>query len=55
MSRTDLAEVVVAPQRDWAMLNPARAFRRKPITVDEALDSSPPVAYPFHAVICAAS
>jgi acetyl-CoA acetyltransferase len=50
MSRTDLAEVVVA-QREWAMLNP-RAFRRKPITVDEVLNSSPPVAYPFTRDMC---
>jgi len=50
MSRTDLAEVVVA-QREWAMLNP-RAFRRKPITADEVLNSSPPVAYPFTRDMC---
>ncbi len=50
MSRTDLAEVVVA-QREWAMLNP-RAFRRKPITIDEALTASPPVAYPFTRDMC---
>jgi acetyl-CoA acetyltransferase len=50
MSRNDLAEVVVA-QREWAMSNP-RAFRRKPITVDEVLNSSPPVAYPFTRDMC---
>jgi len=50
MSRADLAEVVVA-QREWAMANP-RAFRRKPITVDEVLNSSPPVAYPFTRDMC---
>ena len=50
MSRTDLAEVVVA-QREWAMPNP-RAFRRKPITVEEVLSSSPPVAYPFTRDMC---
>ena len=50
MTRTDLGEVVVA-QREWAMQNP-RAFRRKPITVDEVLHSSPPVAYPFTRDMC---
>jgi acetyl-CoA acetyltransferase len=50
MSRTDLAEVVVA-QREWAARNP-RAFRRKPITVDEVLNDSPPVAYPFTRDMC---
>jgi acetyl-CoA acetyltransferase len=50
MDRTDLAEVVVA-QREWAMPNP-RALRRKPITVDEVLNSSPPVAYPFTRDMC---
>ena len=50
MSRTDLAEVVVA-QRQWAAGNP-RAFRRKPITVDEVLNDSPPVAYPFSRDMC---
>ncbi|MFD3585404.1 thiolase [Streptomyces sp. NPDC058683] len=50
MSRTDLAEVVVA-QREWAGRNP-RAFRRKPISVDEVLNSSPPVAYPFTRDMC---
>lgn len=50
MSRTDLAEVVVA-QREWAAQNP-RALRRKPITVDEVLHSSPPVAYPFTRDMC---
>jgi acetyl-CoA acetyltransferase len=50
MSRADLAEVVVA-QREWAMLNP-RAFRRKPITADEVLTVSPPVAYPFTRDMC---
>ncbi|HSZ43747.1 MAG TPA: thiolase [Streptosporangiaceae bacterium] len=50
MSRTDLAEVVVA-QRQWAAGNP-RAFRRKPITVDEVLNDSPPVAYPFTRDMC---
>jgi acetyl-CoA acetyltransferase len=50
MSRTDLAEVVVA-QREWAARNP-RAFRRKPITVDEVLNDSAPVAYPFTRDMC---
>jgi acetyl-CoA acetyltransferase len=50
MSRTDLAEVVVA-QREWAAQNP-RALRRKPITVDEVLHSSPVVAYPFSRDMC---
>ena len=50
MSRTDLAEVVVA-QREWAIQNP-RAFRRKPITVDEVLNASPMVAYPFSRDMC---
>ena len=50
MSRADLAEVVVA-QRQWAAGNP-RAFRRKPITVDEVLNDSPPVAYPFTRDMC---
>jgi acetyl-CoA acetyltransferase len=50
MSRTDLAEVVVA-QREWAMGNP-RAFRRKPVTADQVLDESPPVAYPFTRDMC---
>jgi acetyl-CoA acetyltransferase len=50
MSRTDLAEVAVA-QREWAAQNP-RALRRKPITVDEVLHSSPPVAYPFTRDMC---
>jgi acetyl-CoA acetyltransferase len=49
MSRRDLAEVVVA-QRDWAEGNP-RAFRRKPVTVDQVLDG-PPVAYPFTRDMC---
>lgn len=50
MTRADLAEVVVA-QREWAMQNP-RAFRRKPISVDEVLHSSPPVAFPFTRDMC---
>jgi acetyl-CoA acetyltransferase len=50
MTRADLAEVVVA-QREWAMGNP-RAFRRKPITAEEVLNSSPPVAYPFTRDMC---
>jgi acetyl-CoA acetyltransferase len=49
MGRRDLAEVAVA-QRVWAMNN-TRAFRRKPITVDEVLDA-PPVAYPFTRDMC---
>jgi acetyl-CoA acetyltransferase len=49
MGRRDLAEVVVA-QRMWAMSN-TRAFRRKPITVDEVLDG-PLVAYPFTRDMC---
>lgn len=50
MDRRDLAEVVVA-QREWAMRNP-RAARREPITVDEVLHKSPPVAYPFTRDMC---
>jgi acetyl-CoA acetyltransferase len=50
MSRTDLAEVVVA-QREWAMKNP-RALRRDPITVDEVLNSSQEIAYPFTKDMC---
>ncbi|MWA01585.1 thiolase [Actinomadura sp. LD22] len=49
MGRRDLAEVVVA-QRRWAEPNP-RAFRRKPITVDEVLDG-PEIAYPFTRDMC---
>ena len=49
MSRRDLAEVVVA-QREWAVDNP-RAFRRKPVTVEEVLDG-PPIAYPFTRDMC---
>jgi len=49
MDRRDLAEVVVS-QRMWAMSN-SRAFRRKPITVDEVLEG-PPVAYPFTRDMC---
>lgn len=49
MSRTDLAEVVVA-QREWAMRNP-RAFRRKPTTVQAVLDGDP-IAYPFTREMC---
>src|SRR6267154_4980803 len=44
MSRRDLAEVVVA-QREWAVDNP-RAFRRKPVTVEQVLDG-PSSTYPF--------
>jgi len=50
MTRNDLAEVVVA-QREWAILNP-RAFRRKPIGVEQVLHGSPPVAYPFTRDMC---
>ena len=50
MDRTDLARVVVT-QREWAVGNP-RAFRRKPITVDEVLNDSPPIAYPFTRDMC---
>ena len=50
MSRTDLADVVVA-QREWALRTP-RAFRRKPITVDQVLNDSPPVAWPFTRDMC---
>jgi acetyl-CoA acetyltransferase len=50
MGREDLAQVVVA-QREWAMPNP-RAFRRKPITVEEVLHDSPVVAYPFTRDMC---
>jgi acetyl-CoA acetyltransferase len=49
MSRRDLAEVVVA-QREWATGNP-RAFRRKPVTVEQVLDG-PPIAYPFTRDMC---
>jgi acetyl-CoA acetyltransferase len=49
MSRRDLAEVVVA-QREWAVDNP-RAFRRKPVTVEQVLDG-PPIAYPFTRDMC---
>jgi acetyl-CoA acetyltransferase len=49
MSRRDLAEVVVA-QREWAAGNP-RAFRRKPVTVEQVLDG-PPIAYPFTRDMC---
>ena len=44
LTQRDMAEVVVT-QREWAIPN-ERAFRRKPITVDEVLDG-PRVAYPF--------
>jgi acetyl-CoA acetyltransferase len=50
MGRADLAEVVAA-QREWAVGNP-RAFRRKPITAEEALEASPMVAYPFTRDMC---
>ena len=49
MGRRDLAQVVVA-QREWAVDNP-RAFRRRPVTVDEVLDG-PPIAYPFTRDMC---
>jgi acetyl-CoA acetyltransferase len=49
MGRRDLAEVVVA-QREWAVGNP-RAFRRKPVTVEQVLDG-PPIAYPFTRDMC---
>ena len=49
MGRRDLAEVVVA-QREWAAGNP-RAFRRKPVTVEQVLDG-PPIAYPFTRDMC---
>lgn len=49
LTRRDMAEVVVA-QREWAMPN-ERAFRRKPITVDEVLDG-PAVADPFTRDMC---
>jgi len=49
MGRRDLAEVVVA-QREWAVDNP-RAFRRKPVTVEQVLDG-PPIAYPFTRDMC---
>ena len=47
--REALAEVVVA-QRKWAVDNP-RAFRRKPITVDDVL-GGPEIAYPFTKDMC---
>jgi acetyl-CoA acetyltransferase len=49
LGREDLAEVVVA-QREWATPN-LRAFRRKPITVEEVL-SATPVAWPFTRDMC---
>jgi acetyl-CoA acetyltransferase len=49
MSPADLAEVVVA-QRTWSATN-ERAFRRKPVTVDDVL-AAPPVAYPFTREMC---
>ncbi|GAA1852931.1 thiolase [Pseudonocardia ailaonensis] len=49
MDRRALAEVAVA-QRAWAVDN-RRAFRRKPVTVEEVLDG-PPVAYPFTRDMC---
>ncbi|HEY1823717.1 MAG TPA: thiolase [Trebonia sp.] len=49
MGRRDLAEVVVA-QREWAAGNP-RAFRRRPVTVEQVLDG-PPIAYPFTRDMC---
>ena len=49
MSRTDLAEVVVA-QRRWAAPNP-RAARRDETTVDEVLGGKE-VAYPFTRDMC---
>ncbi|PPJ25714.1 thiolase [Nocardia nova] len=49
MGVEDLASVVVA-QREWAIPNP-RAFRRKPITMEEVLASSM-VAYPFTKEMC---
>jgi acetyl-CoA acetyltransferase len=49
MGRRDLAEVVVA-QREWAIGNP-RAFRRKPVTVEQVL-AGPPIAYPFTRDMC---
>ena len=50
MDRSALAQVVVA-QRKWAMENP-RAFRQKPITVEQALDDAGLVAYPFTKDMC---
>jgi len=44
LTRRDMAEVV-ATQREWAIPN-ERAFRRKPITVDEILEDKP-LSYPF--------
>lgn len=44
LGQGDLAEVVVA-QREYAIPNP-RAFRRKPVTVEELLADAP-VAWPF--------
>ena len=44
LTRRDMAEVV-ATQREWAIPN-ERAFRRKPITVDEIL-ADKPLSYPF--------
>ena len=49
MDRTDLARVAVS-QREWAIPN-ERAFRRKPITVEDVLDG-PPIAYPFTRDMC---
>jgi acetyl-CoA acetyltransferase len=49
MDRRHLAEVVVA-QREWATGN-ERAFRRKPVTVDEVL-AGPSISYPFTRDMC---
>jgi acetyl-CoA acetyltransferase len=49
LTRRDLAEVVVA-QREWAVDNP-RAFRRKPVTVEQVL-AGPPIAFPFTRDMC---
>jgi acetyl-CoA acetyltransferase len=49
LDRRALAEVVVA-QRQWATDNP-RAFRRKPVTVEQVLEG-PPVADPFTREMC---
>lgn len=49
MTPRDLAEVAVA-QRVWAEGNP-RAFRQKPVTVDEVMDG-PVIAWPFTRDMC---
>jgi acetyl-CoA acetyltransferase len=49
MGREDLAQVAVV-QREWAASNP-RAFRRTPLTLEDALEA-PMIAYPFTRDMC---